>query len=69
MKFTKGVKDGLPIGIGYFAVSFAFGINAGSLLHSWVLATLISMTNLTSAGQFAGLNIWRLRRGRLSRWP
>lgn len=57
MKFSKGVKDGLPIGVGYFAVSFAFGINAGAVLHSWILATFISLTNLTSAGQFAGLNI------------
>ena len=65
MKFSKGVKDGLPIGIGYFAVSFAFGINAGTLLHSWVLATLISMTNLTSAGQFAGLNIMASATGTL----
>ena len=56
MKFSNGVKDGLPIGLGYFAVSFSFGI-AGSKLLSWPLVTLISMTNLTSAGQFAGLQI------------
>ena len=56
MKFSNGVKDGLPIGLGYFAVSFSFGI-AGSKILSWPLVTLISMTNLTSAGQFAGLQI------------
>lgn len=56
MKFTKGVKDGFPIGIGYFAVSFSFGI-AGSKFLTWPLVTLISMTNVTSAGQFAGLQI------------
>ncbi|MBP5247673.1 MAG: AzlC family ABC transporter permease [Fibrobacter sp.] len=56
MKFSKGVIDGFPIGIGYFAVSFSFGI-AGSKILSWPLVTLISMTNLTSAGQFAGLQI------------
>lgn len=56
MKFSKGVQDGLPIGLGYFAVSFSFGI-AGSKLLSWPLVTFISMTNLTSAGQFAGLQI------------
>ena len=56
MKFFKGVQDGLPIGLGYFAVSFSFGI-AGSKLLSWPLVTFISMTNLTSAGQFAGLQI------------
>lgn len=56
MKFSKGLIDGLPIGIGYFAVSFSFGI-AGSKALAWPLVTLISMTNLTSAGQFAGLKI------------
>lgn len=56
MKFSKGLIDGLPIGIGYLAVSFSFGI-AGSKAVSWPLVTLISMTNLTSAGQFAGLKI------------
>lgn len=56
MNYTQGVKDGFPIGLGYFAVSFSFGI-AGSNFLSWPLVTLISMTNLTSAGQFAGLQI------------
>ena len=56
MSYLKGLKDGSPIGLGYFAVSFSFGI-AGSKILSWPLVTLISMTNLTSAGQFAGLQI------------
>ena len=56
MTFSNGVKGGLPIGLGYFAVSFSFGI-AGSKFLSWPLVTFISMTNLTSAGQFAGLQI------------
>ena len=67
MKFSTGVKDGLPIGLGYFAVSFSFGI-AGSKLLSWPLVTLISMTNLTSAGQFAGLQIMADAAGTVSRW-
>ena len=55
--FRKGFTDGLPIGLGYLAVSFSFGILAvGGGLNVWQ-ATLISMTNVTSAGQFAGLNI------------
>ena len=56
MNYLSGLKDGSPIGLGYFAVSFSFGI-AGSNFLSWPLVTLISMTNLTSAGQFAGLQI------------
>lgn len=58
MKFSQGILDGVPIGIGYLAVSFSFGI-AGSQILSWPLVTLISMTNITSAGQFAGLQIMR----------
>ena len=55
--FRKGFTDGIPIGLGYLAVSFSFGILAvAGGLNVWQ-ATLISMTNLTSAGQFAGLTI------------
>ena len=55
--FKRGFFDGLPIGLGYLAVSFSFGILAvKSGLSAWQ-ATLISMLNVTSAGQFAGLTI------------
>lgn len=53
----KGSLDGMPIGLGYFPVSFSFGILAVSHGLTWWEALLISMTNLTSAGQFAGLSI------------
>lgn len=56
-KMIKGIKDGVPIALGYFPVSFTFGILATSYGFNWWEATLISMLNLTSAGQFAGLNI------------
>lgn len=56
-RFSKGIKDGIPIGLGYFSVSFTFGIAAVACgIPIWA-AVLISMTNLTSAGQFAGLSI------------
>ena len=55
--FKKGLKDGVPIGLGYFAVSFAFGMMAVSGGLTVWQAVLISLTNLTSAGQFAGLDI------------
>ncbi len=55
--FKQGVVDGIPIGLGYFAVSFTFGMAAVTGgLTVWE-AVLISLTNLTSAGQFAGLTI------------
>ena len=54
LTFRKGLKDGLPICLGYISVSFAFGMMATQGgLPVWV-ALLISMTNLTSAGQVAG---------------
>lgn len=54
--FRQGVKAGLPIGLGYFSVSLSFGILAVSYGFSWWQAVLISMTCVTSAGQFAGIN-------------
>ncbi len=55
--FSKGVRDGFSICLGYLSVSFAFGIFAvGSGLTVWQ-TLLISMTNLTSAGQQAGVPI------------
>ena len=53
----EGVRDGLPIGLGYLSVSFSFGILAVSKGLSWIQAGLISLTNITSAGQVAGLGI------------
>ena len=55
--FRRGLKDGIPIGLGYFAVAFTFGMMAVSGGLSTSQAVLISLTNLTSAGQFAGLDI------------
>ena len=57
LTFRKGLKDGLPICLGYVSVSFAFGMMATQGgLPVWV-ALLISMTNLTSAGQVAGTTL------------
>ena len=55
--WRKGVKDGFPIFLGYLAVSFTFGIAAKNAGLSCAQAVLISATNFTSAGQFAGLNL------------
>lgn len=53
----RGFFHGIPIGLGYLAVSFSFGIMGIQYgLNIWQ-TVLISMTNLTSAGQFAGLGI------------
>lgn len=57
MHFTKGIKDGIPIALGYFSVSIAFGLMAAEAGCTWFEAMLISVTNLTSAGQFAGVTV------------
>ena len=55
--FTKGIKDGLPICFGYLSVAFAFGIFSVESGLSILQAVLISMTNVTSAGQLAAVPI------------
>ena len=55
--FKKGLKDGLPICIGYFSVSFAFGIFAIENGLTIFQAVIISLLNLTSAGQLAAVPI------------
>ena len=55
--FKNGFRDGIAVGLGYFAVSFTFGMaSAANGLSVWQ-AVLISLTNVTSAGQFSGLEI------------
>ena len=53
----EGMKDGIPIALGYFSVSFTFGMLAVNSGMSPLHAVLISLFNLTSAGQFAGLHV------------
>ena len=56
-RFRKGIVDGIPIALGYLSVSFTFGMMAVSYgLDVW-FAVLISLMNLTSAGQFSGLTL------------
>jgi predicted branched-subunit amino acid permease len=51
------MKASLPVFIGYFSVSFGFGTLAVTKGLKVIEATLISLSNLTSAGQFAGLTV------------
>ena len=57
LTFMQGIKDGLPICFAYLAVSFTFGLQAVQNGLNIFWATLISATNITSAGQFAGLKM------------
>ena len=56
-EFLQGMRAGMPVCIGYFSVSFGFGAMAVAQGLSLWHAILISSTNLTSAGQFAGLTV------------
>lgn len=57
LTFRKGLRDGIPICLGYISVSFAFGMMAAEGgLPVWT-AVLISVTNLTSSGQVAGTSL------------
>ncbi|HHV72790.1 MAG TPA: AzlC family ABC transporter permease [Clostridia bacterium] len=55
--FKRGIRHGIPIALGYIPVSFTFGLTAvKGGIPLWI-TILISLTNLTSAGQFAGASL------------
>ncbi|HEY9575323.1 MAG TPA: AzlC family ABC transporter permease [Lachnospiraceae bacterium] len=56
-EWKMGFKHGIPIFMGYFAVSFAFGIQAGKAGLSIWQTMLMTITNVTSAGQFSALTV------------
>lgn len=63
LTFKRGFKDGIPIALGYFSVSFAFGmllISKGFPLWSPIT---ISATNLTGTGQFVGAELINIYAG------
>ena len=51
--FLKGMRDGLPIALGYFAVSFSLGIVAKKALLNPLEGFIASFLNLASAGEYA----------------
>lgn len=55
--FVRGMRDGLPIAMGYLAVSFTLGIAAKNAGMGAGQAGMMSLLNLTSAGEFAALAI------------
>lgn len=54
--FLRGMKDGIPIGLGYFAVSFAIGITAKKIGLDAIQGFFLSLLNVASAGEVAGLS-------------
>ena len=55
--FVRGMRDGIPIALGYFAVAFALGIKASAAGFSAFQAALMSALNLTSAGEAAAITL------------
>ena len=56
-EFIRGIKKGFPICLGYIPVSFTFGLIAVKMGFNPLEATIRSMTNMASAGQFAGIRL------------
>lgn len=56
-EFKCGLRDGIPIALGYFAVSFSLGITMMSAGMSAFQGMIMSLANVTSAGEFAGVRI------------
>ena len=53
--FLRGLRDGLPIGAGYFAVAFGLGLAAQRVGMSPIQGYLMSFFNHASAGEYAGV--------------
>ena len=55
INYRQGITDGIPIALGYLAVSFTLGIAAKNAGITAFQATIMSLTNSTSAGEFAAI--------------
>lgn len=56
--FTNGMRDGIPIALGYFAVAFSLGITARDCGFSAVQGFVASLTTYASAGQYIGFTLY-----------
>ena len=57
LAISNGMRDGIPIALGYFAVSFTLGIAAKNAGFTPLQAMIVSMTNNASAGEYAGFTL------------
>ena len=63
LTFLKGMRDGLPVALGYLSISFAFGMLAVSKNMPVWAPILISFSSFTGTGQFAGMDLITLGAG------
>lgn len=61
--FLHGMKDGVPIALGYFAVAFTLGIHARNARLNVFEATLSSLLTNASAGEYAAFSLIRQAAG------
>ena len=54
----RGMRDGIPIGLGYFAVAFSLGITARDCGFSALQGFVASITTYASAGQYIGFTLY-----------
>lgn len=57
LTFSAGLRDGLPILLGYLSISFAFGMSAVAKGFPLWFPTLVSLSNFTGTGQFVGIDM------------
>lgn len=57
MQFRRGIRDGVPIALGYFAVAFTLGIAAKHAGLTAFQAALNSLLIHASAGEYAGITL------------
>ena len=55
--FLRGLRDGFPIGLGYFAVSFGLGISCRAANLTAFQGFLLSFLNNASAGEYGGITV------------
>lgn len=55
--YKKGLKDGIPIALGYFAVAFTLGIAAEKAGLTAFQTFIATGTTLASAGGYAGISV------------
>ena len=56
-QYLRGLRDGLPIGLGYFAVSFGLGISCRAAGLNAVQSFFLSLLNNASAGEYGGITV------------
>ena len=56
-KFLEGLRDGLPIALGYLAVSFGIGISCHAAGSTAFQGFLMSLFNNASAGEYGGITV------------